>query len=210
MKLFQFYLLSLLKGLQMLSENRLHFFTQLLEGIPSQDVEALFARAEEKRLPVGDVYIEKGEFTRKLAYLQSGIMRTYTIKDNGDEVTLMLRWQDQFIGSHDCILLNKASKFRYQVLEEVTLLELDYAIIDDIMHQNPKYEPLRNFVLMNMLGGALQMLEDFVLLTAEERYLKLVGENFDIVNRVPGKYIASMLGITPVSLSRIRRRIANR
>jgi len=194
----------------MISNERLLFFTQLLEGIPQEDVGLLFSKAEEKHLKAGDIYIRQQEFTKKLAYLQSGIMRTFAVKDNGDEVTLLLRWEDQFIGSHDCILLNKPSKFIYQALEDITLLELDYTIIDEIMHQNPKYEPLRNFVLMTMLGGTLQMLEDFVLLNPEERYLKLIAENFDIVNRVPGKYIASMLGITPVSLSRIRRRISHR
>lgn len=78
------------------------------------------------------------------------------------------------------------------------------------MDKNPEYEPLRNFVLMSMLSGTLEMIEDFVLFNPEERYIKLISEKFDIVNRVPDKYIASMLGITPVSLSRIRKRIASR
>jgi len=194
----------------MISYDKILFFTALLEDIPAEDVAELFNKATEKHLKGGDVYIMHGEFTTKLAYMQKGIMRTYAIKDNGEEATLYIRWEDQFIGSHESILLTKPSRFIYQALEPVTLLELDYTVVDEIMQENPKYEPLRNFVLMSMLGGTLQMLEDFVLLTAEERYVKLVNENFHIVNRVPGKYIASMLGITPVSLSRIRKRLAGR
>jgi hypothetical protein len=56
----------------------------------------------------------------------------------------------------------------------------------------------------------MEKVADFLLLSAEERYLKLVNEKPDIVNRVPNKYIATMLGITPVSLSRIRKRVATR
>lgn len=52
--------------------------------------------------------------------------------------------------------------------------------------------------------------ESFILYSAEERYLNFVKNNPDIVNRVPGKYIANVLGITPVSLSRIRKRIAQK
>jgi CRP-like cAMP-binding protein len=194
----------------MLSQDRLDFFTNLLQDIPPEDVAGLFAHAVEKQLKAGEVYITQNEYSKKLAYIQKGIIRTYAIKDNGDEATLLLRWEDQFIGSHDSILLEQPSKFIYQALEDTILLEIDYALVDEIMNQNPKYEPLRNFVLMTMLGGALRMIEDFVLLTPEERYLKLNAENFGIVNRVPGKYIASMLGITPVSLSRIRRRISGK
>jgi CRP-like cAMP-binding protein len=192
----------------MIPEDRLLFFSNLLQDIPIDDVYELFNRATEKTLRSGEIYIETGALTKKLAYIITGVIRTYAIKNNGDDATLLLRWEDQFIGSHDCILLNKPSKFIYQALEETTILEIDYTVVDEIMNQNPKYEPLRNFVLMSMLSGALGLIEDFVLLSAEERYLKLQTENFDIVNRVPGKYIASMLGITPVSLSRIRKRIA--
>lgn len=194
----------------MIPEDRLLFFSNLLQDIPIDDVYELFNRATEKTLRSGEIYIETSALTKKLAYIITGVIRTYAIKNNGDDATLLLRWEDQFIGSHDSILLNKPSKFIYQALEETTILEIDYTVVDEIMNQNPKYEPLRNFVLMSMLGGALGLIEDFVLLSAEERYLKLQTENFDIINRVPGKYIASMLGITPVSLSRIRKRIAGK
>jgi hypothetical protein len=67
--------------------------------------------------------------------------------------------------------------------------------------------PLRNFFLMQMLSDTLKSIESFVTQSPEERYRNLIAERFDLVNRVPDKYIASMLGITPVSLSRIRKRI---
>ena len=192
----------------MLKNDRLQFFTELLTDVPMEDVIGLFANASERHLKYGEEYISQNEFTKKLAYIQKGIIRAYTTKSNGDEATLLLRWDDQFVGSHDSILLNKPSKFRYMALEETTILEIDYSHVENIMAENPKFEPLRNFVLMNMLSSSLTMLEDFVLLNPEERYLKLIAEKANIVNRVADKHIASMLGITPVSLSRIRKRIA--
>ncbi|RZJ76175.1 MAG: Crp/Fnr family transcriptional regulator [Flavobacterium sp.] len=192
----------------MLTNDRLEFFTELLTDVPMEDVIGLFANAAERHLKYGEEYISQNEFTKKLAYIQKGIIRAYTTKSNGDEATLLLRWDDQFVGSHDSILLNKPSKFRYMAIEETTILEIDYSHVENIMAENPKFEPLRNFVLMNMLSSSLTMLEDFVLLNPEERYLKLIAEKANIVNRVADKHIASMLGITPVSLSRIRKRIA--
>ena len=73
----------------------------------------------------------------------------------------MLRWEGQFVGSHDCILLNQPSNFAYQALEESNILEIDYSEVEKIMAENLRYEPVRNHVLMTMLSGALKMIEDF-------------------------------------------------
>jgi len=194
----------------MLSQNILQNFADILEGIPLEDIAELFKKASPITVAHGEVYIQLHEETKKLAYIEKGIVRVFTYKENGDEATLLLRWEDQFIGSHDTILLNKPSKFIYQALEETHILEIDYKEVEKIMAENPKFEPLRNNVLMSMLSASLNIIEDFILLNPEERYKKLVAEKYNIVNRVPDKYIASMLGITPVSLSRIRQRIAKR
>ena len=194
----------------MLSQNILQNFADILDGIPLEDIAELFKKASSKTISAGEVYIQLREETKKLAYIESGIIRVFTYKENGDEATLLLRWEDHFIGSHDAILLNKPSKFIYQALEETHILEIDYSEVEKIMAENPKFEPLRNNVLMSMLSASLNIIEDFILLNPEERYKKLVAEKFNIVNRVHDKYIASMLGITPVSLSRIRQRIAKK
>jgi FixJ family two-component response regulator len=61
-----------------------------------------------------------------------------------------------------------------------------------------------------MLAQSMDRIESFVLLSPEERYRQLVEQKPNIVNRVPNKYIATFLGITPVSLSRLRRRMATK
>ncbi len=191
----------------MTSDDKLLYFADILKDLPLEDITELFAKASSKTLYEGESYIRLHEENTNLAYIEKGIIRAYTYKENGDEATLLLRWEGQFVGSHDCILLKQPSSFIYQALEDTNILEIDYSEVEKIMAENPRYEPVRNHVLMTMLGGALKMIENFILLNPEERYKKLVAEKFDIVNRVHDKYIASMLGITPVSLSRIRRRI---
>lgn len=191
----------------MISIDKLLAFSE--SGFISLDeVSALFEKASSKVLMPGEVYIPLHDTRRKLAYIIKGIIRAYSFKQNGEEATLLLRWEDQFIGSHDSIIFDKPSNFIYQALEQTQILEIDYALVEKIMSENPKYESLRYQIILSMLGSSLQMIEDFVLLNPEERYKKLIAEKFNIVNRVPDKHIASMLGITPVSLSRIRKRIS--
>ena len=64
--------------------------------------------------------------------------------------------------------------------------------------------------MMKILSESLSALDDFILLSPEQRYLKFIQDHPVLLNRAPIKYIANVLGITPVSLSRIRKRIANK
>lgn len=178
-----------------------------LAGVLPADTTALFAMTREVKLEANEIYIREGETARRLAFIEQGIMRAYIIKNNGDEATLFLRWEQQFIASHDTIINRQPSRFIYRALEPTTLLEMDYDVLEAVLKTHPEYEPLRNFFLLRMLSESLKMMESFVTLSPEERYRNLLTERFDLVNRVPDKYIASMLGITPVSLSRIRKRI---
>jgi CRP-like cAMP-binding protein len=178
-----------------------------LAGVLPADTAPLFAMTTPVSLETNEAYIREGESSRRLAFIEHGVIRAYTIKENGDEATLLLRWEGQFIASHDTIINRQPSRFIYRALEPVKLLQIDYGVLEEILKTHPEYEPLRNFFLMKMLAESLKMLESFVTQSPEERYRELLSERFDLVNRVPDKYIASMLGITPVSLSRIRKRM---
>lgn len=181
-----------------------------LAGVLPADTAPLFAMTRQVQLAANETYIREGDTGRRLAYIEQGVMRAYIIKHNGDEATLFLRWEKQFIASHDTIINKQPSRFIYRALEPVTLLEIDYDVLEEVLKTHPEYEPLRNFFLMRMLSESLNMLESFVTLSPEERYRNLLSGRFDLVNRVPDKYIASMLGITPVSLSRIRKRMLDK
>jgi len=171
------------------------------------DIEPLYAISRLITLEANEIYISKGDLGKRLAFIEKGVMRAYTHKENADEVTLFLRWEGQFIASHDTILHHRPSRFIYRALEPSILMEIDYDELEGMLKLHPDLEPLRNFFLMRMLSETLQVMESFVLQSPEERYRELVTERAQLVNRVADKYIASMLGITPVSLSRIRKRM---
>ena len=84
-----------------------------------------------------------------------------------------MRWEGQFIASHDTIILEQPSRFVYRALENTSIFEIDYDVLENILHQNTKYERLRIYFLMKMLGEALQLAESFILFTPEEQYLQI-------------------------------------
>jgi CRP-like cAMP-binding protein len=178
-----------------------------LSGILPKDTGPLFGMTSQVSLEAGEDYVREGDRSKRLAFIEKGIIRAYMIKANGDEATLFLRGEGQFIASHDTIIHKQPSRFIYRALEPVKLVQIDYDVLEEILKTHPEYEPLRTFFLLRMLAESLKNVESFVSLSPEERYRQLAAERFDLINRVPGKYIASMLGITPVSLSRIRKRM---
>lgn len=193
----------------MLSQEDISFYLSVFKGLDLKDVYDLFKLSSTRKIKAGEVYIDEGSSSQKLAYIRKGLIRAYHIKPNGDDITLILRWENQFIASHDSIIFKQPSRFIYQALEDTIVLEMDYAKAEPILDNNPRLSATTKTILQHMLAETLQRVEMFVLCTPEERYLQLVQEKPDILNRVPNKYLATLLGITPVSLSRIRKRIAS-
>ncbi|MDB9836323.1 hypothetical protein OAC51_05415 [Flavobacteriaceae bacterium] len=134
----------------------------------------------------------------------------YKISDKGDEITTLIRNENQIIASPEIILFNQPSQFYYETMESTEVIIIDYNELQTIIAKYPKLEAYQKFVLQNFIKMSFQRINSFVLQSPEERYTTYVKSNPEIINRVPDKYIANILGITPVSLSRIRKRITTK
>lgn len=192
------------------SSQRILFYLQRFENLAYDDLLPLLHLARPRQLAASQVYIPQNSAHRKIALILRGLIRVYLVKPNGEEITMELNWEDQIVACQDAILLNKPSRFTYQAMEDTDLLEIEYDALQALLERTPKLESTRKYFLMNMLAQSLDRIESFVLLSPEERYRQLVEQKPNIINRVPNKYIATFLGITPVSLSRLRRRMASR
>ncbi|MCB0665188.1 MAG: Crp/Fnr family transcriptional regulator [Saprospiraceae bacterium] len=194
----------------MISAEKLQLYFKIFRGLSLVDLQSIYHLVQKRQLAVGEIFIQTDSLQRKMAYIRKGLIRAYTINEKGDEITMMLRWEDQFVASPDAIIRDQPSRYQYEALEPTELLQIDYDGLQEVLKKNPSYEQVRRHFLLKMLGESLDKVESFILLNPEERYLEFINKKTDIVNRVPDKYIAHILGITPVSLSRIRRRIAGR
>lgn len=174
------------------------------------DVQKLLKAAKMKSFPIGTFLVKEGGVRKEIFFIRKGLVRAFAINEKGDEITTLLRKENQIIASPDIILFNQPAQFYYQALEDTNTFQIDYELLQSIIAANPKLEANRKFIFQNILKETLQRIDSFVLLSPEERYLQFVQANPDLVNRVPNKYIANILGVTPVSLSRIRKRIASK
>ncbi len=194
----------------MLDEKKIAQYLTLFKDVSLDDLQLLFSLATEKRLKAGEHYIETGSVSNRLAYVKSGLIRAYNINEKGDDITILLRWEDQFFANFETIFWQRPTRFTYQALEDTVLLEADYHKFMKIIDANPGLSAAKTYFLQHMLAEALERVEGFVLLNPEQRYLHLLNQQNNLAQRVPAKYIASLLGITSVSLSRIKRRVTSR
>lgn len=151
-----------------------------------------------------------GDTTDQLYFIVSGLLRVYNIRDDGEENTLLFRWEETFLGNYDTIVFGQPSRFYYEALEDTMVLQLSYATLVELIAAHPEMAAAERSVTMQILGQLLLRNEDFVLLSAEERYRKQLTQNAAILNRVQDKHLESMLGVTPVSLSRLKKRMHTR
>ncbi|MEL6851261.1 MAG: Crp/Fnr family transcriptional regulator [Bacteroidota bacterium] len=183
---------------------------QLSVDLTFKDMQVLIGAAGMRAFAPQEYLMEEGSQSRMVYLIREGLIRTFFVNDKGDEITNSLRWQNQVYTNTDLVLFDRPSRFYVQALEPTKTFTMDYDKLQLIIDRNPKFEKNRKHILLDILKQSLEQSESFILLTPEERYQRFVRNRPDIINRVPGKYIANILGITPVSLSRIRKRIAEK
>lgn len=157
----------------------------------------------------GEIVIDKGETDATVVFIRKGLIRSFIQDDEkNDRITFQLYPEYQLAVNLHAILFQEPSKFTYQALEDTKTYQIDYHYWMQMASNNAGlFELNRNYMGRNVMKKAFQRAESFVFLSPEERYLNYIRAHPNLVNRVPDKYIAHVLGITPVSLSRIRHRI---
>jgi len=154
-------------------------------------------------------FIEPGKVCDNIGFIISGSVRYYNIKDS-EEITGYFSFENEFVSSYKSFLTRLPGLNYIQALEDTELINISYANMQKML-ANPilayKMERFGRLVAENYLICYEDRMVSFITQTPEERYLDLLNTGGDIIRRMPQHYIANFLGITAVSLSRIRRRV---
>jgi CRP-like cAMP-binding protein len=165
--------------------------------------------ATSKVIAASEIYIPEGKIFKKIFYIKKGLLRIFFVTESGEEKTFFFRWEGQIAAIPECIFDNQPTRQTWQALEDCELMEIDFDIVEKLSENNISLIKIRLGFAEKMFLDALKRVESFVLDKPEERYQKLIIQNPEIVKRVADKHIASFIGVTPVSLSRIRKRLAS-
>lgn len=174
------------------------------------DVQLFIGAAGTACFAKGENLIEMDSRSSNIYFIRKGLVRMYTVLENGEERTMSLIPEYHIAANGDIVLIDRPSRYIFQALEPTTTFTMDFEVVQQIMERNPHMEKQRKHILRRYVVEFFTRLETFILLSAEERYLRYVEDHPELTSRVPDKYIAQVPGITTVSLSRIRKRIASK
>lgn len=160
---------------------------------------------EECVIPAKTNLLEAGNVSRVFYFVKQGCLRLWFNSD-GKDVTFQFFMEGHGVASIESFVRNACSTFSIETIEPSVVLKCSKEDMLQLMEEFPELkEWCDNFIvdrLINYTHLFLSRIKD----SPEERYKKLVEEHPEIIQRIPQHYIASYLGITPVSLSRIRNR----
>lgn len=194
----------------MIDLHKLAEYLSVFKELTMEDVKFFFTFTRQRHFLPGDKFVAPGEMQKKVAHIKHGLMRAYMVTEDGEEITLFFRKEDQQIAPYDCIFANTPSRMYIEAMEKTTVYEIDHEKLQAFLDRHPRFEKVRRHFHQKLLMETFKRMETFILLPPQQRYLTFVRDNPSLVQRVPDKYIASVLGITPGSLSRIRKRIKER
>lgn len=144
-----------------------------------------------------------GHTCKTIYFVDKGLVRIYYFKD-GIDITESFEFENAFVARAESLFTGKPSKKAIQAIENTTLIAIDSNKLFKLFDKHSDLERLFRKIIEHSYVNTVNRLESLQFHTAEERYKSLLKESPDVLKRVPLKMIASYLGITPVSLSRIR------
>ena len=179
----------------------------LINLVPFSQIELkdILSYFEKEHVQKNQVLIEEGQVCKKLYFIEEGLGRSYYRKEDGKEITQWFFGVGKFMSSADSFFKQTPSLYYLEVLEDSVLYSISYENMELLLAKYHKMEKFIRLLSIEIFGKFVHKLNAIQFQTARERYDYMIAEFPDIVHRVSLGHIASYLGMTQETLSRIRR-----
>lgn len=162
-----------------------------------------------KEIKKGEIIIREGQHVDTCYHVIKGCLRQYRSVE-GEERTVAFYTEDDSLISMSTNSHKYISKFNVECMEDCTLSIMTAENEREMYKRFPKIESISRMSLEQMIKQNQERFADFMISTPEERYLSLIEKRPSLLTRIPQYHLASFLGIKPESLSRIRKRLAQK
>lgn len=157
-----------------------------------------------KKLKKKQYLIKEGDITHYEYFVNKGCLRTYTIDERGLEHIIQFAIEDWWTGDMYSFLTQTPARYTIDALEDSELICLEKSVLEQLYIKVPKFEKFFRHLLQNAFISLQERIISNLSQPADERYCNFIEKYPKMEQRLPLKQIASYLGITPESLSRIR------
>lgn len=189
----------------MTTDHKLYYYFKKWTDLTEQD-EALITDAfEEVSIKKKHALLESGKVCSHLYFITKGCLRSFYTDAKGLDHIYQIRMDNNWISDLDSFFSRTPSKYNIEAIEDSHLLRISHERFEGLLTEVPALERYFRILFQKAYVNALNRLNATMWETALDRYNALLKEHPEVFKRVPLVYIASYLGITPESLSRIRK-----
>jgi CRP-like cAMP-binding protein len=165
------------------------------------EIDTLFQREE---LSKGHFLFRQGDSCRHVFFIEKGLVRIYRNSDMGKEVTAFFMPENTFVTAIDSFYEHKPTHYNFVLLEDSIVYSISYSNWEEMLAKSHAMAKFLFRTMYELARRCTELLANVKFRTAEERYKMLLQDYPFIFQRVQLSYIASYLGITPETLSRLR------
>ena len=178
--------------------------------LSQEDWQMLSPYLEIRKLKKHDSFAEEGKIANEIGFVLDGMLRHFYLKD-GEEKTTYFYFENHFVSAYISCIQKQPSKLCIEALSNCELIVFPYQKMEDLFKKSMVWQKFGRLIAEYLAIGLEDRMVGLLMQSPEERYLDLIsGNKKKIIERVPQHYIANYLGITPVSMSRIRNRAAKK
>ena len=173
--------------------------------LSEDDKHLLMAHFKPKKLRKRQYFLQEGDVCKYIGFIVKGSARTFTVDEKGHEHILKLSLENWWLADFESFYLLTPSRFNIEALEELEVLQSTNAQIEEFLKDIPAFSAMANVISQNNTIATQKRMQAAMSYTAEERYEDLVSNYPQFLQRFPQNMIASYLGLSPETLSRIRK-----
>lgn len=186
-----------------------NYLSEILE-IPSEQALLCEEFYVLKSIKKGTFLLKQGEICRDTFFVEKGLLRMFSTDNNGREHIIQFAPERWLISDRSSIFFNEKSRYSIEAIEDSEILLLAPDFFTRLAEKFPAAAENNDLLLQKHIRNLQNRVNSLLSETAEERYLNFIKMYPDILFRVPQWMVASYLGITPESLSRVRKELARR
>ena len=175
----------------------------------NNEIQLLKNAVDKKIYQKNELIFTEGKISDEIYFVTKGCVRLFYNVDGNDK-TAFFYTEGQFICAGESYTFNIPAIENFQAIEQTELFVFEKSKIENLLKEVPKFEVLARIATENELITCQKVIASFVTKSAEERYIDLLNTNGELFHRVPQQYIASFLGVSPETLSRIKTRVFNK
>ncbi|MEL6670580.1 MAG: Crp/Fnr family transcriptional regulator [Bacteroidota bacterium] len=189
-------------------EALIQYFSQSL-ALNRAEKEALRTLVPVRQVPKGAYLLREGEISHEFFFILKGCIRLFYRLDP-EEKTAFFYTENQFVSAYESYTRQLPSRHSFQALEDTEVAVISRELASDLLARFPRFEWLARLAMEQELIVYQEVISTFVLMNPEERYRNLLQRQPDLIQRIPQHYLATFLGVAPETLSRIRKRVADK